>query len=218
MVKPPFGSPIDKTSYEATVNFFEILLKALHPFMPFITEELWSELRKRSERDCIIVASWPSAKSYNTALLAEGDQSFEIITEIRNVRNAKGLSPKDALPLLIKSKGTTNQSFWPVIKKLSNLSEISLTTEAPANATSFVIRSTEFFIPIGAPIDAAKERENILKDLEYQKGFITSIDKKLLNEKFMSSAPEKVVEMEKKKKADAEAKIRALEEQLKVLG
>jgi valyl-tRNA synthetase len=134
------------------------------------------------------------------------------------VRNAKGLSPKEALPLLIKSKESQNQSFWPVIKKLSNLSEITLTNESPANATSFVIRSTEFFVPIGGQIDAEKEREGILKELDYQKGFIVSIDKKLLNEKFMSSAPEKVVDMEKKKRADAEAKIKALEQQLASLG
>jgi valyl-tRNA synthetase len=105
-----------------------------------------------------------------------------------------------------------------IIKKLSNLSDITLTNETPPNATSFVIRSVEFFVPIAGKIDVTKERELILKDPEYQKGFIVSLDKKLLNEKFMSSAPEKVVEMEKKKKADAEAKIKALEQQLAALG
>jgi valyl-tRNA synthetase len=214
MVKPPFESPIDKETYEKTVSFFETVLRALHPFMPFITEELWHELKPRPERDCIIVASWPKAKQYNNDILAEANLSFSIITEIRNVRSSKGLSPKDAVPLLIKSKDAVYKSFWPIIKKLSNLSDITLTNETPANATSFVIRSVEFFVPIAGKIDVTKERELILKDLEYQKGFIVSLDKKLLNEKFMSSAPEKVVEMEKKKKADAEAKIKALEQQL----
>jgi valyl-tRNA synthetase len=218
MVKPPFESPIDKETYEKTVSFFETVLRALHPFMPFITEELWHELKHRPERDCIIVASWPKANQYNNDILAEASLSFSIITEIRNVRSSKGLSPKDAVPLLIKSKDAVYKSFWPIIKKLSNLSDITLTNETPANATSFVIRSVEFFVPIAGKIDVTKERELILKDLEYQKGFIVSLDKKLLNEKFMSSAPEKVVEMEKKKKADAEAKIKALEQQLAALG
>jgi valyl-tRNA synthetase len=218
MVKPPFESPIDKVTYDKTVSFFETVLRALHPFMPFITEELWHELKQRSERDCIIVASWPSAKKYDAELLAESQLVFSIITEIRNVRAGKGMSPKDALTLHIKSKDSVYKSFWPVIKKLSNLNDIILTNESPSNATSFVIRSVEFFVPIVGKIDVTKEREAILKDLDYQRGFITSLDKKLLNEKFMSSAPANVVEMEKKKKADAEAKIKALEENLKSLG
>ncbi|WP_276374080.1 valine--tRNA ligase [Chryseolinea sp. H1M3-3] len=214
MIKPEFGKPIDAATYDNTIEFFETLLKALHPFMPFITEELWHELKERNA-DCIIVAPWPKSKTPNEKILIEGSVAFEIITEIRNTRNAKGISPKEALRLLFKSEGPALiKDFWPIIQKLSNVSGVSETREKVNNATSFVIKSTEFFIPIEGKMDVAKERETILKELEYHKGFLTSVDKKLSNEKFVKSAPPHVIELERKKKADAEIKIKALEESL----
>ncbi len=214
MIKPDFGKPIDKVTYETTVEFFEILLKALHPFMPFITEELWHDLKDREE-DCVIVALWPTPQPFDASILKEGQFAFDIITEIRNTRKVKGISPKEPLRLLVRSTDETPSiTFSPVIKKLSNLSEISLTENKISNAASFVIRTTEFFIPIEGKIDAAKEREAILKDLEYHRGFMATVDKKLSNEKFVKSAPAQVIELERKKKADAEMKIRALEESL----
>ncbi|HZI25286.1 MAG TPA: valine--tRNA ligase [Chryseolinea sp.] len=214
MVKPEFGNPIDAVTYSKTVEFFETLLKALHPFMPFITEELWHELKERKE-NCIIVSSWPKPQSPNQAILNEGAVAFEIITEIRNARNEKGISPKETLNLLVKSGGQELiNSFWPIIKKLSNLNDIVPTQDKISNAKTFVIKSSEFFIPIEGKIDAAKERDTILKDLEYHRGFMASVDKKLSNEKFVNSAPPHVIELERKKKADAEVKIKALEESL----
>ena len=214
MVKPEFGNPIDAVTYSKTVEFFETLLKALHPFMPFITEELWHELKERKE-NCIIVSSWPKPQSPNQAILNEGAVAFEIITEIRNARNEKGISPKETLNLLVKSGGQELiNSFWPIIKKLSNLNDILPTQDKVSNAKTFVIKSSEFFIPIEGKIDAAKERDTILKDLEYHRGFMASVDKKLSNEKFVNSAPPHVIELERKKKADAEVKIKALEESL----
>jgi valyl-tRNA synthetase len=214
MIKPEFGKPIDAVTYTHTIAFFETLLKALHPFMPFITEELWHELKERNNT-CIIVSSWPKPQSSNAALLIEGSIAFEIITEIRNTRNAKGISPKESLKLIVKSgEEVLIKSFWPIIKKLSNLSEVSSTESNVSNATSFLIKSSEFFIPIEGKIDAAKEREAILKDLEYHRGFMASVDRKLSNEKFVKSAPAHVIELERKKKADAEVKIKALEESL----
>jgi valyl-tRNA synthetase len=214
MIKPEFGKPIDANSYSKTIVYFETLLKALHPFMPFITEELWHELGEQREK-CIIIASWPETKTADQAILSEGSAAFEIITEIRNTRNAKGISPKEALKLSVKSGDQVLiKSFWPIIKKLSNLKEVTATDAKLDNATSFVIKSTEFFIPMEGKIDAAKERESILKDLEYQRGFMISVDKKLSNEKFVNSAPPQVIEIERKKKADAEVKIKALEESL----
>ncbi len=214
MIKPEFGKPIDAVTYSKTIEFFETLLKALHPFMPFITEELWHELKERKD-NCIIVASWPKPQAPNQAILSEGAIAFDIITEVRNTRNAKGISPKESLKLAVKSGGEELiRSFWPIIKKLSNVSEVSSTKDKISNATSFVIKSTEFFIPIEGKIDAAKERETILKDLEYHRGFMASVDKKLSNEKFVNSAPPHVIELERKKKADAEMKIKALEESL----
>ncbi len=215
MIKPEFGKPIDEVTYNKTIEFFEALLKALHPFMPFITEELWHELADRKEKDCILVATWPTPKSFDASILEHGSFAFELITEIRNTRNAKGLSPKEALRLLVNSKDTSLlESFGGIVQKLSNLSEVSFGVGTVSSATSFVIKSTEFFIPMEGKIDAAKEREAILKDLEYQRGFMISIDKKLSNEKFMNSAPPQVIETERKKKADAETKIKALEENL----
>jgi valyl-tRNA synthetase len=216
MIKPEFGKPIDDTTYQSTIGFFETLLKVLHPFMPFITEELWHELQNREDRDCIIVSPWPTIKKYNANLLQEGTIGLEVITEIRNSRNTKNLSPKDALKLQVKN-GESGQIkiFWPVIKKLSNLSEITFVSQtSEENGTSFIVRAQEFFIPLEGKIDVAKEREMLLKDLDYQKGFIASVDKKLSNEKFVSSAPDQVVQLERKKKADAEAKIKAIEESL----
>jgi valyl-tRNA synthetase len=214
IIKPEFGKPIDVKTYQKTVEFFETLLKALHPFMPFLTEELWHELKERNGQ-CIIVAPWPVPQPTDNLILQEGIFAFEIISEIRNARNAKGISPKESLSVLVKSSGENLiNNFWPVIKKLSNLSEVIPTEEKVANCTTFVIKSTEFFIPLEGRIDAEKESEALLKDLEYHRGFLTQVEKKLSNEKFVKSAPPHVIELERKKKADAEVKIRALEESL----
>ncbi len=223
MIKPtPLSSPlegghrgvIDEATYTKTVEFFETVLKVLHPFMPFITEELYHELNDRSEEDCIIKAAWPKSKAFDEKVIAEAAFAFEIISEIRNTRSAKGLSPKDPLKLIVKGDNKLFQPCLPFIKFLGNLSEISASKDSVAGASSFVIKSTEFFIPLEGKIDAAKERETLEKDLAYQKGFLVSVDKKLSNEKFVNSAPPQVVETERRKKADAEAKIKALEESL----
>lgn len=219
IVKPEYEKPVDRATYEKTVAFFEVLLKVLHPFMPFITEELWHEFKTRDEKDCIIVAAWPQSSAFDEQLLQEASFAFEIVTEIRNTRNAKGISPKEPIALSVRKSGTDLiDSFWPVITKLANLSGISFTAEAVDNASSFVIKATEFFIPISSGADMEKEREALLKELTYQKGFLSSVEKKLSNEKFVSGAPLQVVENERKKKSDAEAKIKALEESLARLG
>lgn len=219
MIKPEFGKPIDEHTYHSTISLFETLLKVLHPFMPFITEELWHELRNRTDRECIIVAAQPLANSYNEAILNEATAAFQIVTEIRNTRNTKGISPKEALKLFVKEKETKLiTGFWPVISKLANLSTVDFIKETPdVSCSSFVIKSTEMFIPLEGKLDVEKEREAILKDLDYQKGFLNSVEKKLSNEKFVSGAPPQVIDNERRKKADAEAKIKALEESLQNL-
>jgi valyl-tRNA synthetase len=216
MIKPEFGKPIDEVTYSKTVLFFEKLLKALHPFMPFITEELWHELGDRKESGCVIIASWPTAAAFDQKILDEGSMAFDLVSEIRNTRSSKGLSPKEALTLLVRNNNTPLiDSFWSVVKKLANLNDIRFVSEAPSeNATPFIVRSTEFFIPLEGKVDAEKERAAIIKDLEYQKGFLDSINKKLSNEKFVSGAPPQVLANEQKKKADAESKIKALQESL----
>jgi valyl-tRNA synthetase len=213
MIKPEFGKPIDKATYDKTVSLFETVLKVLHPFMPFITEELWHELKERKEDECIIVSSWPVAGNVKDAILKEGDFAFELITQIRNARNSKGISPKEVLSLHQKEEAKKLNAFWSIVKKLSNINEVKTSAEKPAGV-SFLVGTNEFTIPLEGKVDAAKEREALLKDIEYQKGFMASVDKKLSNEKFVNSAKAEVVENERKKKADAEAKIKALEESL----
>jgi valyl-tRNA synthetase len=213
MIKPEFGNPIDKATYDRTVSFFETLLKALHPFMPFITEELWHGLQDRQENDCIIVGTWPRpGTAINSSILTEASVAFELIAQIRNARSAKGISPKESFKLH-KTAGSDLKFFWPIVKKLSNISEVYTSAEKPQGVTC-LIGSSEFTIQMEGKIDAAKEREAILKDIEYQRGFMASVDKKLSNEKFVAGAPPQVIEMERKKKADAESKIKALEESL----
>ena len=216
MIKPEFGKPIDSITYTKTVSHFESLLKVLHPFMPFITEELWSELQTRKEKENIIVASWPKPGAVDTSHLKEADFAFETITQIRNTRNSKGISPKEPIKLYKQETGNDLEYFWPIIKKLSNISEVYTASEKPTGV-SFLVGTVEYTIPMEGKLDAAKERESILKDLEYQKGFLASIEKKLSNEKFVNSAPPQVIELERKKKADAETKIRSYEQALKEL-
>jgi valyl-tRNA synthetase len=214
IVKPDFGKPIDESTLNTTIAFFETLLKSLHPFMPFITEELWHELRERAEDDCILVASWPIPAGHDENIVNEASTAFDIIREIRKSRSDRGISPKISLGLYVNAAKPPVPAFWPVIKKLSNLSAIALSTKRIDNAATFMVGSTEFMIPMEDMIDTAKEREAIMKDLEYQRGFMASVDKKLSNERFITSAPTKVIELERKKKEDAESKIKALEESL----
>ncbi|HEV8514097.1 MAG TPA: class I tRNA ligase family protein, partial [Cyclobacteriaceae bacterium] len=215
IIKPEFGKPIDEATYQKTISFFESILKLLHPFMPFITEELWHELIDRKIEDCVMMTSWPAAKNFNPLLLRQVESSFEVVTQVRNIRNSKGISPKESLPLSTNSSWTLDYSS--VIKKLANLTSITFVEEKIANATSFMVGTDEFYIPLEGKIDAAKEKEEIQKEIEYNQGFLNSVMKKLSNEKFVSGAPPQVIELERKKKADAETKIKSLQERLESL-
>jgi valyl-tRNA synthetase len=218
IIKPEFGKPIDTFTYQKTISFFENLLKILHPYMPFITEELWNELKERSEKDCIIISSWPEAKAYQTDILQHAEFAFQLVSEVRNVRSSKGLSPKESLSLFTKDNAQSKAySFLPIVKKLANINEVNFTQETPAQATTFLVQSAEFAIPLSGKVDAGKEKEQLVKDLEYQKGFLASVMKKLSNEKFVAGAAPHIVDAEKKKKADCEAKINSLEEAIKRL-
>jgi valyl-tRNA synthetase len=164
------------------------------------------------------VEAWPKAGAIHEAITKDALVAFEVVAQVRNIRNAKSISPKEALKLIgnVASKKQID-SFGAVIKKLANLSELSFVDDKVANASNFLVGTLEFYIPMEGKIDAAKERESILKEIEYQKGFIVVLDKKLLNEKFIASAKPEVVALERKKKADAEAKIMSLEESLRNL-
>ncbi|MBY0424701.1 MAG: class I tRNA ligase family protein, partial [Cytophagales bacterium] len=218
MVKPDYEKPIDKFTYETTIHFLEDLLKVAHPFMPFITEEIWHELKERSVEESLIIASYPAISSFDSELLAKSDVFFELVNYIRNYRNEKQISPKEPLELFIK---TENESlfhgFDKVLRKLTNLKDGGFVKEKPENVFQFTIKGDEFFIPLPKILDVAKEKANILKDIEYLKGFLASVQKKLSNEKFVANAPADVLEKERIKQKDAEDKIKSLEETLAML-
>ncbi len=215
MIKPPFGEPIDKATYEATLAHLDKLIKLLHPFMPFITEEIWQHMQSRKDGESLCIAAWPKAGAADERLLKDAEKAFEAVSQVRNLRNSKGLSPKEVLELQVK---TTEQGvyerFEPIIRKLANISELSFVTDKPENAASFVNGGDELYVPLEGSIDVEKEREELQKELEYTRGFLASVNKKLSNERFVGGAPEQVVESERRKKTDAEAKIKALEESL----
>ncbi len=221
MVKPEYQQPIDRLTLNATVDFLEQLLKVLHPFTPFITEEIWDLMGERTEKDRMIISAWPAVAPVDKDLLAGFELAEKAIMEIRRIRNEKQIAPKEKLQLLIKgaddSKGLMHQAltkFNPVIQKLTNLDSIASATEAPASAASFVVKGVEFFVPLEGLVDAGEEKEKLQKELEYTRGFLNSVVKKLSNERFVAGAPEQVIAIERSKQADAEAKIKALEEQL----
>jgi valyl-tRNA synthetase len=222
IIKPDFVNgkalPIDKATYDATLIFFEKLLKILHPFMPFITEEIWHLIKERNENDCIIIAEWPKEKEFDKNIIENFDTLIQLVAAVRNFRNQKGISPKEKLEVIQFSDKSDNYwEFNAIAIKLCNLSAFNYTEKKIEGAYSFLIKTLEFFIPLKGNIDTASEIERLTKELEYNKGFLASVLKKLSNEKFVNSAPEKVIEMERKKKSDAEAKIKLIEEQLSIL-
>jgi valyl-tRNA synthetase len=220
MVKPAYQQPIDQASFEATKSFFERILKLIHPFMPFLSEELWHDelFGQRTEMDCCIVAPYPKAGAVNAVLLKDFEVVKQVISEIRNVRNAKQISPKEALILHIKANsGISFDKYQAMIAKLANISEFVMTSEKVAGTASFLAGTDEFFIPLGNNIDADAEKERISKELEYLEGFLKSVTAKLSNERFVQNAKPEIVANEQQKKADAEAKIQSLKESLAAL-
>lgn len=214
MIKPPYQQPIDAETHARTVDFLEGVLKLLHPFMPFLSEELWHETRERKVNEALIVSQWPVAKEYDEKIIGDARHIFEVVSQIRNARASKGISPKEAFLLSVKTNDRSLYGrFEPILKKLANLSAVAFDANVD-NAISFVVKSDECFLPMDGQLDLEKERETLHKDLEYTRGFLASVNKKLSNERFVNNAPEAVVAAEKKKLADAEAKISALEESL----
>ena len=219
MIKPEFvegkSLPIDQRTYDATIIFFEKILKVLHPFMPFITEEIWHLIEERKEKDCIIIAEWPKEGVSNPSILKMFEIVSETITQVRNIRKSKNISLKEKLTLYLKSKPEDKENkFDQIICKLCNLSAFKLTNDKLENSISFMVKQFEFYIPFSFNIDVIAEKERLAKDLEYNKGFLKSVEIKLSNEKFVANAKPELIANERKKLADAEAKIKAIEEQL----
>lgn len=220
MIKPAYQQPIDKETYDATVSFFENVLRILHPFMPFITEELWHDelFGKRDEMDCCIVALLPKNGEINTQLLGVIENIKQLITQIRNVRNNKQISPKETLQLSVKSGGNTNYAtYGSIISKLGNVSDLTKVNDKISGAVSFMVYTDEFFIPLEETVDMVAECERLKKEKEYLDGFLRSVNAKLGNERFMSNAKPDIIDNELKKKADAEAKLKIIEENLEAL-
>ncbi len=219
-IKPDFvdgkAQPIDKATYDATIGYLESLLKIMHPWMPFVTEEIWHLIKERNEMDCIIIANWPKLPTPNPQLLTEFEVCKEIVATIRNIRAQKQLSPKEKLELIEKSDAQ-HSYFDALVMKLANLSTLTYKKEKVEGAFSFMIKSTEFFVPLSKNINVEEEKVRIAKELDYNKGFLKSVQIKLSNEKFVANAKPELIALERKKQADAEAKIKALEEQLSSL-
>jgi valyl-tRNA synthetase len=218
MVKPGYQQPIDAKTLESTKEFFERLLKIMHPFTPFISEEIWHLIRERKDGEDIIIAKWPELKQVNQDSLTAFDRGAEVISGIRNIRKQKNIANNVTLELMVKSSGEEKTDFDPVIIKLGNLTKLEYVSEKVENAFSFIVDKTEFFIPFGEEINVEEEIEKLKSQLDYEKGFLNGVQKKLSNERFVNNAPEQVVAIEKKKEADAQDKIKMIEEKLASLG
>jgi valyl-tRNA synthetase len=216
MVKPNYGRPIDSTTYAKTIEQLEKILKLLHPFMPFLTEEIWHLIDDRKED--IIVAHWPIAAIVNEQLLTDFENITEVVAGIRTIRKEQNIANKEQLELLVIENQKSNISLDSIVAKLGNLSSISSTNEKLSSAFNFMVKSNEYFIPLVGNIDVAAEIERLQKELDYTKGFLKSVEGKLGNDHFVNNAPEQVVVNEKNKMADAKAKIEILVAKMRDFG
>lgn len=214
MIKPGYEQPIDAVTLEATKDFFEKILKLIQPFTPFIAEELWHLIRERQEGDDIIIAAWPVVETIDESVLSSFSKAEEVITNIRNVRKQNNIANKVKMDLFIKKNAEIDSSFDAVLVKMGNLTHLEYVTEKVGNANSFLVNSNEYYIPFGDTIDIEAEKKKINEELDYTRGFLQSVQKKLQNEKFIAGAPEQVVTIERKKEADALSTIAVLEDKL----
>ena len=216
IIKPEYKMPVDKITYENTIQFFDVLLRLLHPFMPFITEEIWHLIIERDKNTSIMVAKTPSPKAFDKEIVNLFENTKEIVSFIRNTRSEKQIPNKEKLALKIKANNY-KKDFIPVLIKLANLSEVNFIDKKIEGAVSFITKFGEYYLPLGALVDQDEEIKKLEKDLEYTRSFLSSVMKKLDNKKFVNNAPEKVIAMENKKKTDAGNKIKALEERISSL-
>jgi valyl-tRNA synthetase len=217
ILKPDYQKPIDPISKAKCIELFEENLKLLHPFMPFVTEEIWHAIKERSTKEALIVSSWPELKSHNEDLITGFEIASEVITQIRSVRKSKNIAPKKPLHLQVENKENFTTSFDGIIKKLGHLSAIEYIDNQEEAAVGFRVKSNVYAIPLEGQIDIEAEKEKLEKELKYYEGFLISVEKKLNNKRFVDNAPEQVVNKEKQKQADALAKLETLRESLKKL-
>jgi valyl-tRNA synthetase len=223
MIKPAYQKPIDRLTLDRTIAIFEKLMTVLHPFMPFITEEIWHQLRNRQEGNDVCIGKFPVAGPFNDKFLSKVEAAKEIITKIRETRNANGIKMAELLEVYIQESAFAKELFTqdgivPMIVKLGNLKSFEFAATEPQNSVAIISGAQKLFVVLEKEIDVEAERKKITDELEYNRGFLISVDKKLSNERFVAGAPAQVLENERKKKADAEARIKALEESLSKLG
>ncbi len=214
MIKPAYQQPIDSITFEKAIAMLENNLKLLHPFMPFLTEEIWQHIADRTPEQALIVSEWPKAKAFDEKLIADFDFAMEVISGIRTIRKDKNIPFKDSIDLKVVNKEEVSSHFDTVIMKLGNVASLDYVSDKVEGALSYRVKSNEYFIPITGNIDVASEIAKLTEELNYTKGFLQSVQSKLSNEKFVNGAPEKVLEMERKKESDALAKIATLEQSI----
>ena len=218
IIKPEYETPIDKTTYDQTINLFDRLVRLIHPFMPFITEEIWQLIAERKDGESIMVSKMPSSKKYDKDLVARFEMIKETISAIRTVRKGKEVAIKEKLDLFIKGgEEDFNDGFLAVLIKMCNLSGVKFVSSKEDGAASFMIGTTEFYIPLGEMLDVEGELARVKSELDYYRGFLSSVMKKLDNERFVANAPKNVIELERKKKSDTEIKIRSLKDRINEL-
>jgi valyl-tRNA synthetase len=214
-IKPAYQHPIDRETYDQTNGFLEKLLKVLHPFMPFISEEIYQLLCKRRDGDSIMISEMPKAIAYDPVLLEEFEETKIVVTCIRNIRQEKNIHFREKLHLKIKTrKGEVKMDFLPVIYKLANIEDIAFVEKTQEGAATFLVKTVEYSVPLGDLLDVDAEKKKLEEELKYQEGFLHSVMKKLGNKKFVKNAPKQIVEMELKKRTDVEVKIKTLKKKL----
>jgi valyl-tRNA synthetase len=214
MVKPAYGENIPAGIKTAVISVLEDNLKILHPFVPFVSEEIWQHIAERTPADALIISQWPESGEFNSELIKAFDIASEVVSGIRTIRKEKNIAFKEQIALLVLNHDNTDSEFDPVITKLGNLSELTYVTEKPEGALTFRVKSNEYFVPVSGAINVEEEIEKLTEELKYTEGFLKSVQGKLKNDRFVSGAPQKVVAMEKQKEADALAKIETLKASL----
>ena len=213
-IKPAYGEPISKEVYDQTILYFEELMKLLHPFMPFLSEELWQNISERTPENALVISQQKKDATFDESIIKDFENSKELISGVRNYRQSKGISPREDVEVFTNASSFDNENL---VKKLANISQIHFATKTDKPSYSFLMGGTEISIPLSETLDLAEEKIKTEEEIKYLKGFLISVEKKLTNEKFVANAKPEVVEVERKKQKDAQDKIVLLEEKLKTL-
>ena len=217
LVKPAYGSPVDPATYAATIGFFETLLQHLHPYMPFITEEIWQLIAERQPGQSIMMSRYRPVGKWDAALVGSFELAKETVSAVRNIRKENNMPQKEELELKVAADANYHPEFNAAVVKMANLSSIETIDGKPSGAASFIVKTTEYFVPLAMAVDVEQQLGKLTRDLGYAQGFLENVMKKLSNEKFVANAPAKVIELERAKRNDAESKIKTLEDQISEL-